>query len=108
MYPCESHIAVSLEHAPPMIVDEWYPVRVAISNTEPQAITAVVITFGLDSSQDNELIETAAVATVPDHHGDEVEWEPVVELHLDDMEAGQSVMDRMILSLCHVIPLGWS
>ena len=103
VYPCESHIEVSLEHAPPMIVDEWYPVKVAISNTEPQAITAVMITFGLDSSQDNELIETAAVATVPDHHGDQVEWEPVVELHIDDMEAGQSVMDHVILSVHYIM-----
>ena len=103
MFPCESHIKVSLEHCPPMIVDEWYPLRVAINNTEPRAITAIIITFGLDSSQDNELIETAAVATVPGNKGDEVEWEPLVELHIDDMETGQLVMDHVMLQLYHVI-----
>lgn len=103
MLPCESHIEVSLEHTPPMIVDEWYPVRVAISNTEPQAITAVMVTFGLDSSQDNELIETAAVATVPSNQGDEVEWEPLVELQIDDMQCGESVMDHVMSLLYHVI-----
>lgn len=103
MFPCESHIEVSLQHNPPMIVDEWYPLRVAINNTEPRAITAIIVTFGLDSSQDNELIETAAVATVPGSQGDEVEWEPSVELQIDDMETGHLVMDRVILHLYHVI-----
>lgn len=97
MFPCESHVAVSVEHSPPMIVDEWYPLRVVITNTEPQAISVVMVTFGLDSSQDSELIETAAVATVPGNHGDEVEWEPLVELQIDDMECGKSVMDHVTL-----------
>ena len=89
-----------------MIVDEWYPLRVAITNTEPQAITAVMVTFGLDSSQDNELIETAAVATAPGNQGDQVEWEPLVELHIDDMQSGQSVIDHVISHLYHVILIG--
>lgn len=97
MFPCEAHVAISLEHAPPMIVDEWYPVRVAIRNTEPQAITAVMVTFGLDSSQDNELIETAAVATMPGNQGEQVEWEPLVELQIDDMEPGELVIDHVML-----------
>ena len=80
-----------------MIVDEWYPLRVAIKNTEPRLITAVMVTFGLDGSQDNELIETAAVATVPGNQGDEVEWEPSVELQINDMECGQLVMDHVML-----------
>ena len=92
-----------------MIVDEWYPVRVAITNTEPQAIAAVMVTFGLDSSQDNELIETAAVATMPGNQGDQIEWEPLVELQIDNMEAGQLVMNGscdLVLVSCD--PLGWS
>ena len=108
MYPCESHIAVSLEHAPPMIVDEWYPVWVAIRNTEPQAITAVMVTFGLDSSQDNELIETAAVATMPGNQGDQVEWEPLVEVQIDDMQPGQLVCGSCDLVLASCDPLGRS
>lgn len=91
-----------------MIVDEWYPVWVAIRNTEPQAITAVMVTFGLDSSQDNELIETAAVATMPGNQGDQVEWEPLVEVQIDDMQPGQLVCGSCDLVLASCDPLGRS
>ncbi|XP_065891490.1 trafficking protein particle complex subunit 11-like isoform X2 [Dysidea avara] len=89
VHPCESRVEISLDHAPPVLVDEWYPIRVAISNTEPQTIHAVMVTFGLDSNQDDELIETAAVAVVPSNHKQQVLWESSVEQELSGLDPGQ-------------------
>jgi len=88
---CESHVEVLLDHTPPVLVDEWYPIRVSISNTESQTIRAVMVTFGLDSNQDDELIETAAVAIVPSSHKQQVLWESSVEQEFSDMDPGQQV-----------------
>ena len=97
MDPCESQVEISLDHTPPALVDEWYPIRVAISNTEPQAIRAVTLAFGLDSNQDDEMIETAAVAVVPSDHEQQDLWESSVEQHLHDMDPGQQVQDLLIV-----------
>ncbi|XP_071790310.1 trafficking protein particle complex subunit 11-like [Asterias amurensis] len=64
--PRPAHISIKLEHQPPCLVNEYYCIKLTVTNNEEEPITQPTMSIGLQEGQDGGLEKTTGVSLDPE------------------------------------------
>ncbi|XP_022103870.1 trafficking protein particle complex subunit 11-like [Acanthaster planci] len=66
VHPRPARVHIELDHQPPCLVNEYYCMKVAITNNEEEAITQPTMSVGLQEGQDASLEKSTEISLDPD------------------------------------------